>query len=167
MPRLRRRWRVVKWGGLALSLIIAVAWVFSLRWFCVYARSEAGQGGSIYTTVGRGCLTTTTAVHPLPGFSGGWRLYRIPPGSLFLRWRTRILTENESWAGQVVHVSIVILPLWIPFLLVAIPTAFLWHRDRRRILPGHCQRCGYNLTGNVSGTCPECNTPVADEGRKP
>jgi hypothetical protein len=22
--------------------------------------------------------------------------------------------------------------------------------------PGHCRRCGYNLTGNVSGACPEC-----------
>jgi rubrerythrin len=28
----------------------------------------------------------------------------------------------------------------------------------RRIPPGHCQRCGYNLTGNVSGVCPECGT---------
>jgi len=26
--------------------------------------------------------------------------------------------------------------------------------------PGHCVRCGYNLTGNVSGVCPECGTPV-------
>ncbi len=24
------------------------------------------------------------------------------------------------------------------------------------ILAGHCQRCGYNLTGNTSGICPEC-----------
>ncbi len=27
--------------------------------------------------------------------------------------------------------------------------------------PGHCQTCGYNLTGNVSGVCPECGTPVS------
>ena len=26
-------------------------------------------------------------------------------------------------------------------------------------LPGHCLKCGYNLTGNVSGICPECGTP--------
>ena len=26
--------------------------------------------------------------------------------------------------------------------------------------PGHCQNCGYNLTGNVSGTCPECGDAV-------
>lgn len=26
----------------------------------------------------------------------------------------------------------------------------------RRVPPGHCARCGYNLTGNTSGVCPEC-----------
>ncbi len=25
---------------------------------------------------------------------------------------------------------------------------------------GECQQCGYNLTGNTSGTCPECGTKV-------
>jgi len=29
-------------------------------------------------------------------------------------------------------------------------------RRRRRIRIGACPTCGYNLTGNVSGTCPEC-----------
>jgi hypothetical protein len=32
--------------------------------------------------------------------------------------------------------------------------------------PGHCQRCGYDLTGNVSGRCPECGTPI-ERGGKP
>lgn len=26
--------------------------------------------------------------------------------------------------------------------------------------PGHCNKCGYDLTGNVSGTCPECGMIV-------
>jgi hypothetical protein len=25
---------------------------------------------------------------------------------------------------------------------------------------GFCQKCGYNLTGNVSGQCPECGTAI-------
>jgi len=29
-----------------------------------------------------------------------------------------------------------------------------WHRLRR----GQCIKCGYNLTGNTSGVCPECGT---------
>lgn len=27
---------------------------------------------------------------------------------------------------------------------------------RDRLLRGDCMYCGYDLTGNVSGTCPEC-----------
>ena len=33
----------------------------------------------------------------------------------------------------------------------------------RTILP--CPRCDYDLTGNVSGRCPECGIPVTREGR--
>jgi len=29
---------------------------------------------------------------------------------------------------------------------------------RRRT--GHCVNCGYDLTGNVTGTCPECGRPL-------
>ena len=28
------------------------------------------------------------------------------------------------------------------------------------IPPGHCQDCGYDLTGNVSGRCPECGKAI-------
>lgn len=32
--------------------------------------------------------------------------------------------------------------------------------NNRRFQPGHCQNCSYDLTGNVSGICPECGTEV-------
>jgi hypothetical protein len=35
----------------------------------------------------------------------------------------------------------------------------LWRRD----LYPHCPACGYNLTGNLSGTCPECGKAVPAE----
>ena len=37
-------------------------------------------------------------------------------------------------------------------------TRALVHRDRDRL--GLCRACGYNLTGNTSGVCPECGTPI-------
>ena len=49
-------------------------------------------------------------------------------------------------------------------MLIAIPTVFLWWRDKPH-KPGYCQNCGYNLTGNVSGRCPECGEHVA--GKQP
>ena len=33
---------------------------------------------------------------------------------------------------------------------------------RRQPRPGGCRNCGYNLTGNISGVCPECGTGVGD-----
>ena len=56
------------------------------------------------------------------------------------------------------------IPLWVPVLIfAACPGAAFacgsvrrWRRRRR----GRCLECGYNLTGNVSGVCPECGVSV-------
>ena len=54
------------------------------------------------------------------------------------------------------------LPLWIPLLLIAAPTAWLWRTDRRA-KPWQCATCRYDLRGLASegngkwgGVCPEC-----------
>jgi hypothetical protein len=57
------------------------------------------------------------------------------------------------------------MPLWIPMVLVAGPAGVLWWLDRRRFPAGHCRQCGYDLTGNVSGRCPECGFLVTQGGR--
>src|SRR5262249_33983130 len=51
-----------------------------------------------------------------------------------------------------------IVPLWIPLLLTAAPLAAWRWRSRHSLRPGACHRCGYNLTANESGKCPECGT---------
>ena len=38
---------------------------------------------------------------------------------------------------------------------------WLWRHPHH---PGTCHSCGYSLTGNVSGVCPECGTPVSVVG---
>jgi hypothetical protein len=63
--------------------------------------------------------------------------------------------KSDWWGARV------IVPSWVLLAPAVFVTAVLWWRDRRRIPPGHCQKCGYNLTGNVSGVCPECGTAVA------
>jgi hypothetical protein len=35
--------------------------------------------------------------------------------------------------------------------------------DRVEQLRGHCWHCGYDLTGNVSGRCPECGKPCKSD----
>ena len=69
--------------------------------------------------------------------------------------RSRAVEEgNESWDS-----SSVTFPAWAitaPLFLLGLPTV---RRLRRRPLPGCCHACGYDLTGNTSGVCPECGTP--------
>ena len=56
-------------------------------------------------------------------------------------------------------------PWFIVGLLAAYPALTLaraslrrWRGRRRR--RGLCAKCSYDLTGNASGVCPECGTPV-------
>lgn len=42
-----------------------------------------------------------------------------------------------------------------------VPALRFYRRGRRRCAAaGRCTRCGYSLTGNISGVCPECGTKV-------
>lgn len=50
-------------------------------------------------------------------------------------------------------------PLWLFFLLTAIPTYILW-RYYKNYPDNCCQECGYNLTGNTTGKCPECGVKI-------
>lgn len=60
------------------------------------------------------------------------------------------------------------MPAWVPIAVTAaLPAAWLSLFLARRLqLPtmrerlGLCRSCGYDLTGNISGTCPECGTPA-------
>ncbi len=52
-----------------------------------------------------------------------------------------------------------VLPFWTLLLVVGVPTLILWYRDRPPPA-GYCVKCGYDLTGNTSGICPECGQPV-------
>ncbi len=59
----------------------------------------------------------------------------------------------------------IIVPLW-----PACAGAVLWmalgeRQARRRMRPGLCRACGYDLTGNVSGRCPECGCPIVAQLR--
>lgn len=58
--------------------------------------------------------------------------------------------DGERWR--------LVFPLWIPLAITA-TIVRARRRAARRIPPGHCRVCGYNLTGNLSGKCPECGTP--------
>jgi hypothetical protein len=62
-----------------------------------------------------------------------------------------------DWVGPVVVA--VVFPVFVVMVV-------RWYRrDRRaeRFYRGQCLTCGYSLTGNISGVCPECGTQVAEQ----
>ena len=154
MARLRRRWRVVKWAGVAFAVSVAAVWAFSLLYrvslvyrppkesdlLLAWSPFELARGGLIVSHAGKWV---------------GWPVLDIlfeparPDWSPFFHYK----------ASEVLPFYFLIVPLWMPFLLVTIPTAYLFWIDRR-IPPHCCQGCGYDLTGNVSGTCPECGERI-------
>lgn len=60
------------------------------------------------------------------------------------------------------HILLFAVPFWAIVTLAASLSLALksLSADRRRSKEQVCHFCGYNLTGNVSGTCPECGTKI-------
>ena len=152
---MRRRSRLLqgaKWGGVVLCVVLAAAWGVSrgraLRWVIL-----AKPWYEIRITNGRLDLFGPK--------DWEWEYYSIE-GDM-----PRISISPYAGTGQLyVHgvpttqpLRRATISLWIPLLFVVIPTAFLFYRDHRRPRPGCCP-CGYDLTGNVSGRCPECGSAV-------
>jgi hypothetical protein len=92
--------------------------------------------------------------------------YAVPPvgGS----WRTAIGPRPRppfgfSGSQWLVESSYFRLPVWPLATLLMIPPIRDSIRERRRLRRkkrNECLECGYNLTGNISGLCPECGMPV-------
>ncbi len=158
MRRRSRTRRRLKWVGTLICVLILAAWVSSTGLVSSRSLSVEYVGNANYFLLTMGTMHWYDGVNP--SAQKGWAVHSVSassraPWPLWLRsgclWPS--VAQNPGRA------SVIYIPLWLPFLIVMIPTALLWWRDRR-LPPGHCQRCGYNLTGNVSGRCPECGDPV-------
>jgi hypothetical protein len=72
-------------------------------------------------------------------------------------------TYYKAWVLEVSLAYISALALSYPITIFVRGTVRRYRRQRQ----GCCLKCGYNLTGNVSGTCPECGRklPLLDDER--
>ncbi len=141
----RRSARVLEGIGLVLCVLILVAWGVSLAWYFAFT----GDGWSCGCRDGVIVVLSSVVIGRTD--AGTWKM-----GSLRRPNRWGLEWPVARKQGKVV-IRVLMIPLWLPFVAVAIPTGLLWFLERRRRIPeGHCVKCEYNLMGNESGTCPEC-----------
>ena len=89
-------------------------------------------------------------------------------GLLLFFWLLMLIVFCYSWLHVREDLAGYTLLAFVPLILLSAYMAFRprtaredlqnWVCDTR-----HCGRCGYDLTGNVSGICPECGKVIREE----
>jgi len=158
--------RILKWTGVGLCILILGIWLASLRW-SFHSYGYRGVGiivGQVTLTQWAGqqaSFNQSLANTPSYQMRQGYLIQQVPTAHMAdFRYGFMLPKIRYYYLNGTYHSWELSLPLWLPLLLTAIPTAWLWHRDRRLIScsPDHllCSGCGYDLTGNTSGVCSEC-----------
>ena len=156
--RRSRVWRVGKWVGVVLSALIGATYCFS------YAnqsqRGPIGQFKDWTVFLSNGALSARSSrfVGQMVGDFIGGRISGFSSNGLLPTYKHTPATASWPFDDREARV-----PLGPPLFVIAVLTAFSWGRDRRRFPAGHCRRCGYDLTKNESGRCPECGVVIAQE----
>lgn len=94
--------------------------------------------------------------------------------------------RRRHWLIQIVYILVTIagpVILWFvwkynlgvkEFFAAFAPFAIMYQLELHRLreiikteLPGYCNRCGYDLTGNASAVCPECGTLISPRQKEP
>jgi predicted Zn-ribbon and HTH transcriptional regulator len=155
--KLKRRNKPVRIAtGVAILLLLCLYWA-STTW------SLSCNSKYYWVSVNFGALRAMSIVDADPadrtfhqGFNKtGWSVRRIPRSPHFM--------HAPKYGHEVIkgtQIRYVTIPLWMPLLALLLFAALLVYRDRTRRFPGFCHKCGYNLTGNASGRCPECGSSV-------
>jgi len=163
MARLSQKLRILKWCGAIASAGMVILFEISMQWMVHWSTPGwqrffgLGCGAVVYVW-----LPSDRDPAQYRWMDEGWSFMERAPGAASpaitrkprMEWRLRLYQATTSHWWLVV-------PLWLPFLLCLVPTCYLFWHDRVP-QPGHCRRCGYNLTGNTSGRCPECGLSLAD-----
>ena len=68
--------------------------------------------------------------------------------------------RHETWS----RIDAVLFCILLGTVVISLPAVVFrgYHNYVSHYTPpaGRCHRCGYDLTGNASGICPECGTPI-------
>ncbi len=154
---------------LMISLALAAVGVFALRWVIPWGASfewdhEWGsmetRNCSLAVSLGNNSLVCFTSTFPHEIAEDHMWSIGIPLWADVPEWCN--FKVFSYFARGFIHRGIIV-PLWfvalisLPYPILTVRSEWrLFHRKRR----GHCLKCGYDLTGNVTGKCSECGTAI-------
>lgn len=143
----------------AVSLVIAILFIVSLVWSFEVRGSLAGVDSVLCSTAGVVYVFLSRSSNLVESETTKFTLERTADD---VGWLPSCAVIKSTRRPATLYACI---PLWIPFLLlVACGIALLAHQERkRRQQKSRLCSCGYDLTGNVSGICPECGRKVSDD----
>jgi hypothetical protein len=163
----RRLFTLASLISLALCLAAAALWVRSHARFCWF---DVGFGDAmIRIRAERGEVAFS------PGRPG--MVYYLLPYPNSRVWSPSLddLCEHHlagfglTWKADAFgNGRVIVVPDWFLLAISAVlPAAWLvaFLKACSRIAAGCCRSCGYILTGNTSGVCPECGTAVPAEAK--
>lgn len=130
--------RIFKWVGTVACVLFVLSGMACLRWYASVRGANwwiSAAGGAIHAAWWSG----GAAVSVSPS---------LETGVAYEHWRDswQAWSDFGLWPrdrSPAPTIRCVTLPLWIPFVLIAAPTAALWRMERRRARPGHCRKCSY------------------------
>jgi hypothetical protein len=160
-----------RWSGVGAALLIAAAYPVSiLRKTDVYregGKTEVSlRDGAVQVTWGAPFWSDLRADFGWVRREGALAARSKKPREYIARRLPFISDVTFSGYGKCY------LPLWIPLVMIAIPTGRAWWRLARRRRAGKrelCTECGYSLVALAAGSpCPECGaTPEPSDSTSP
>ncbi len=148
LSKARQRQRSIGRLGAAVTVLLLVMFVLS-AWYRIAVVPKAGYLRFEITAGGFYCDWTDPATLR----KGQTVIYTGPLE--FKRHRFQLGLAQWFKGQSSASEGYFSVPGWLILTLVGVPTVWLILRSRGARL-GHCTTCGYDLTGNVSGVCPEC-----------
>ena len=166
MKRRSRRLRIAKWGSTLSCAALLLLWSLGLAHWRDWSDAYRTWRLSRKITIGMSEQEVRSRL-------GGWRdIDSLGLGYEETYANDEVVRYDDK--GIVIGVGfwkqtfppVTDAPIFVAIASCGIVAALLWYHDRRRAKPGHCP-CGYNLTGNVSGTCPDCGQPFEPKADAP
>ena len=151
----KTKWRqrlrgISKWGGVLCCALIVGLWVVSEFRTFVWKHDDSHRSTGMILEPG-GIEYWINPGADWIDENSDWGILRSVPEPTWADYWEASFASNGFRC-----------PFWIPLVLIALPTGFLfWSDHRRRMRAGCCGKCGYDLTGNTTGRCPECGATTA------